>query len=33
MGKFFAAIAKYLLTHPEVVTAVADAVTKHKGGK
>lgn len=31
MGKFFAAIAKYLLKHPEVVSTVVDAVKQHKG--
>ena len=33
MGKFFGAIVKYLLQHPEVVQAVADAITTHKANK
>jgi hypothetical protein len=28
MGKFFGAIAKYLLQHPEVLQAVVDALRK-----
>ncbi len=30
MGKFFAALVKWILAHPEVIESVATAVTSHQ---